>query len=81
MSSLLASQAAKDLEGAPQMGQRQPTMVWVIRIPSAGQTGTRLEGFGASSGMVRWCMPRLSADQDGAPVRRIPAWPAVGGPP
>jgi hypothetical protein len=50
-----------DVAVAPQMGQRQPTIVWVIRIPSAGHTGTSGDGFCASVGMPTACMPHLTS--------------------
>jgi len=54
-------QAAIDAAGAPQMGQRHPTIVCVIRIPSTGHTGTGEGEVGASSGMGQACMPHLTS--------------------
>jgi hypothetical protein len=50
-----------DAAVAPQMGQRQPTIVCVIRIPSTGQTGTCGDEVGASLGMAQPCMPHLTS--------------------
>jgi hypothetical protein len=50
-----------DAPEAPQIGHRQPTIVCVIGIPSAGQRGTDEGGGGTSVGMRPGCVPHLTS--------------------